>query len=405
MDESSKLHYPHVRVRGDYGERGRQYGEAAHDRVHFSLQAYERVFSHYAGWDWGQVCREAMRHIPAIETLEPGYLEELRGIAEGAGVEFEDILALNVRTEVMFSARARQAMKTSEAPAECSSFLFMPQVMANGHTLVGQNWDWLVHCYDTLVVLEVEQERKPDFVTVVEAGLLCKVAMNSSGLGLATNALVTADDRGEEGIPYHVVLRAIVDCDSVTDVLATVQKMTRSSSANYLVAHGDGVGVDIESAPGDFSRVYVLLPEHGVILHTNHFLSPRFDRTEISLWAMPDSAVRLARCGAALEGASRPFAVGDIQRMLADHADYPNGVCAHRDERDHPQEQGATIASVIMDLDERGLWLTDGNPCKMPWRRLDYGELLAKPSPLGRRSVTDAEDSDVEGVEYRKCSR
>jgi isopenicillin-N N-acyltransferase-like protein len=382
MSESPRAPFPHVRVRGDYRERGRQYGEQAHDRVQVSLAAYERVFAHYAGWDWSKVRREAARHVPAIEALESGYLEEMRGIAAGAGVEFEDILALNVRTEVMLAAKARQALGQANAPGECSSFFLMPQVTASGHTLLGQNWDWLAHCYDSVVVLEVAQQGKPDFVTVVEAGLLCKVALNSSGVGLATNTLVTADDRGEEGIPYHVVLRAIIDCDSLNEVLATVQRMVRSSSANYLVAHRDGVGINLETAAGDFTGVYFLLPERGVILHTNHFLSPRFERTEVSLWVMPDSAVRLARCRAALESARRPFELQDIRRMLSDHADYPNGVCAHPDERDHPQERGATIASLIMDLDEQRLWLADGNPCETPYRELDYSEFLAKGSPV-----------------------
>ena len=377
MQETRKSPLPHVRVRGDHRERGRQYGELTRDRVHLSLEAYERVFMHDAGWDWKRVRCEAMRHVAAIEALDVGYLEEMKGIAQGAQVEFEDILSLNVRTEVMFSARARQAL--GQSFAECSSFFLMPSVTANGHTIVGQNWDWLVHCVDTTVVLEVEQEERPNFVTVVEAGLLCKAAMNSAGLGLATNALVTGDDRGEEGIPYHVVLRAIIDCESVVDVISKVQRMTRSSSANYLVAHRDGVGVDLETAPGAFTRVYCLLPEQGVLLHTNHFLSPRFDGTDVSLWAMPDSAVRLLRCRSVLETAARPYAAESIERMLADHANYPNSVCCHPDDRDHPQEQGATVASLIMDLDEQKMWLADGNPCEVPYRELDYSQLLANP--------------------------
>ena len=32
----------------------------------------------------------------------------MRGIAEGAGVGFEDVLAINTRTEVMFAAKARE---------------------------------------------------------------------------------------------------------------------------------------------------------------------------------------------------------------------------------------------------------------------------------------------------------
>jgi isopenicillin-N N-acyltransferase-like protein len=53
--------FPRVRVTGSATERGRQYGEQARDRVRRSVGAYERVFRHYAGWDWSVVRREAAR--------------------------------------------------------------------------------------------------------------------------------------------------------------------------------------------------------------------------------------------------------------------------------------------------------------------------------------------------------
>ena len=130
---------------------------------------------------------------------------------------------------------------------------------------------------------------------MVEAGLLAKTGMNAAGLGLATNALVTDADVGAPGLPYHVLLRAVLDCETVTDALAVLQAGVRSSSANYLVAHAGGSALDIEAAPGDFTRLYPLLPEHGVLLHTNHFLSPALHPVDLSLWAMPSSAVRLQR--------------------------------------------------------------------------------------------------------------
>jgi isopenicillin-N N-acyltransferase like protein len=52
-------------------------------------------------------------------------------------------------------------------------------------------------------------------------------------------------------------------------------------------------------------------------------------------------------------------------------ADYPHSICAHPDPADHPCEQGATIASVLMDLNARHLWLARGNPCQVPHERLD----------------------------------
>lgn len=380
------LLYPHVRVEGGPRERGRQYGEQTRERVRLSLEAYAEVFAHYAGWDWKTVTSEARRFEPAIAGYDERYVEELRGIAEGADVPFEDVLALNVRTEVMFSAKARQAAAVS-GTHECSAFAILPSASADGHTLVGQNWDWLLHSFDTVVVLEARQDERPDFVTVVEAGLLAKTGFNSSGIGLATNALVTDRDVGEPEIPFHVVLRAILDAETISDALVAIQRRRRSSSANYLVAHDDGIAIDVEAAPGDFSRLNLLFPEDGVLLHTNHFLATPLDVKDVSLWAMPDSPFRLERIRTTVAAERGRLAPGTFQRLLADHVNYPLGVCCHPDPRLDLYDQGATVASVIMDLDARRMWLADGHPCTTPYRELDYAEFLSKPSPL-RAGVT-----------------
>ena len=377
---------PHVRVEGTSLQRGRQYGAAARDRVHRSVQEYRQVFAHYAGWDWQRVRREAARFEAPIADFRPAYLQEMRGIAEGAGLDLADVLAINVRTEVMFAATARQAplaaRRASRPPAECSAFAVVPAPSRPGAPVVGQNWDWLPHAAHTVVLLEVRQDEGPDFVTVVEAGLLAKTGMNAAGLGLATNALVTDEDIGAPGLPYHVLLRAVLDCETVTDALAVLQAGVRSSSANYLIAHASGSALDVEAAPGDFTRLYPLLPEAGVLLHTNHFLAPRIHPLDLSLWAMPSSAVRLQRLRAALTSRDTPAALDDLRLLLGDHADHPSGICAHPDPRAHRCDQGATIASVVMDLAARHLWYTRGNPCQAP-----YALFELTPAPQPRRST------------------
>jgi isopenicillin-N N-acyltransferase-like protein len=377
-----------VRVEGGARERGRQYGEQARDRIRLSVAAYGEVFEHWAGWGWPRVVEEARRYEGPIADYGGRYLEEIRGIAEGAGLPFEDVLAINVRTEVMFAARARQAAVLSDAgPGECSAFAVLPEASAAGTTLVGQNWDWLLHTFDTVVLLETVQEDGPDFVTAVEAGLLAKTGLNSSGIGLATNALVTDADRGEPGVPYHVVLRAILDAETIADALAAIQRARRSSSAGYLVAHEDGLAVCVEAAPGDFSRLFLLFPERGVLLHTNHFVSPSFDAKDVSRWAIPDSPFRLERLRSVVEAARPGLSVDTFANALGDHAGYPLAVCCHPDPRLDPLDQGATVVSVLMELDRRRLWVADGSPCSTPYRELDYSEFLSKPSPLRRERV------------------
>lgn len=383
-------HFPHVKVAGGAAERGRQYGQQARDRMHLSVSAYGRVFEHYAGWSWDKVRSEAARFAGPIAAFRPAYLEEMRGMAEGAGLDLLDVLAINVRTEVMFAAKAREAAGRP-VPAECSSFAVVPAPGRPGPTLIGQNWDWLPHCTDTVVVLEASQDTGPDYVTVVEAGLLAKTGMNSSGLGLAANALVTSADVGEPGVPFHLLLRAILDCENVSDALTALQSGPRSSSANYLIAHRDGVAIDVEAAPGDFSRLFFVYPgeDDGVVLHTNHFLSERFDGKDVSVWAMPDSPVRLQRLRAGVS-ASPDASLASFRSLLSDHANHPSGVCCHPDTRFDALDQGATVSSVLMDLDASRMWVSDGNPCEHPYRELDYAAFLAKPSPVGQAPAPPA---------------
>ncbi len=367
--------FPHVRVEGGPRERGRSYGEQARDRVRRSIDAYREVFAAYAGWDWAAVTDHARTYETPIERFDPVYLEEMRGIAEGAGVDEADVLAINVRTEVMFAAKAREA---GGQVGECSAFAVTPSRSADGHTLIGQNWDWLLHSADTVVVLGAQQPDRPDFVTVVEAGLLAKTGMNSSGIGLVTNALVSDADRGEPGVPYHVALRAILDAETISDAYAVLQRSSRSSSANYLIAHRDGQAVNIEGAPGDLHALFLTFPDDGLLLHTNHFVSGRLEGRDVGLWVTPDSPFRLDRLRAQT-GSAPSLSLKDFRQALADHANHPSGICCHPDERWDRLEQGETVASVLMDLDARRMWLAEGRPCTAPYSELDYSAFLAKP--------------------------
>ncbi|MBL7163776.1 MAG: peptidase C45 [Anaerolineales bacterium] len=367
----TKQHFPRIRVQGLPFERGRQYGQQAASRIQRNIEIYREMFAHYAGWDWPQATSHAQTFGPAIAAYRPHFLDEMRGIAEGAGVSYEDILALNVRTEIRNFAIAKSA------PGECSSFVVLPPATENNHTLIGQNWDWVVPVSDTVVVLEVEADDVPNFVTVVEAGLLAKTGMNAAGIGMTTNALHSdLESNAVPGIPYHVILRAILESGSFSDAIAAINGHVRASSANYTVAHRDGEAFNAETAPGDFSRAYISFPETNVYAHTNHYLCRDIDFRDVGVWHGPDSLVRHRRLSRFLRTHPDEFTVSDLQRALADHFDFPNSVCCHPDPRDPAQEHFQTVTSVIMDLKTATLWIAAGNPCEVGYTEIPYEDLL-----------------------------
>ncbi len=374
--------YPTIEVSGSARERGHQHGEAARERVRASIEGYKEVFDHYARWDWSRTRTEAARFRAPIEAYGREYAEEISGIAEGAAVDELDVIALNVRTEIMFAATARDVAGGPHLPAECSAFAALPPQTATGSVLLGENWDWIPHAAETTVIIEARRDRGPDYVTVVEAGLLAKFGMNSSGVGVVANALVSRGDRGHPAVPFHVLLRALFDAETISDALRALQRAERSSSGNYLIAHEDGVALDIEAAPGDHTQLFLHAPEDGLLLHTNHFTHDGFRDGAVSLVAMPDSPFRLQRLQALVDQAGRPLDAAFFREVLADHATFPLGICCHPDMRQPAPERSATLASVVMDLPSRRIWLAPGNPCVAPWTELDYSDRLRKPSPV-----------------------
>jgi len=59
--------------------------------------------------------------------------------------------------------------------------------------------------------------------------------------------------------------------------------------------------------------------------------------------------------------------VGDVQACLRDHDNFPDSVCRHVNPDDPPEEACITVVSVVMDLSERILWISDGAPCEHPY--------------------------------------
>ncbi|MFJ6566789.1 C45 family autoproteolytic acyltransferase/hydrolase [Streptomyces sp. NPDC091292] len=383
-----------VRTTGGARERGRQYGTAARQRILLSLENYERVYAKFAALDWGAATALAETFVPAIQEVDESLLDEVRGIAEGAGVSFDDVLALNLRTEILFSGKARKiaaagASRASAArtPLECTSFCDL----RGSEPVVGQNWDWIPFSHETVVVLEAAPDAGPRWVSVVEAGLLAKFGMNSAGLTVLTNALVTSLDVGSPGMPYHLLLRMLLGAGSVAAGEELLRTVTRSSSANYLLVGRDGkagdgeagdVGaVDLECRPGGPRDVSALrVRRGGLLVHANHFDSGdsafASAGTDHGPRVMPDTLFRRARATALAELMPVPSVAG-WHEVLSDHENYPDALCCHPNPREHPLEQGSTVASALIEPHRSTLRLTLGHPCTAPRVTYDYEEFFA----------------------------
>lgn len=364
---------PTIRISGDAAQRGRRYGELARTRIHAGREGYERNFAH-SGIAWDDAVEHAKRYADGIHRAAPSITTELEAIAAGAGLPFLDVLAMNCRTEIMWAREGRLAPQTTAPRGECTSFALDPTRTALGHTWLGQNWDWLAHAADSVVLLEVEPDDGPAFVTVVEAGLLAKTSLNAAGLGVAVNTLASTRDGQVDGLPFHVLLRLLTGCERAFDAVELLASHQRASSGHYLVGAAGGALVSIECEPGGVGGVHVRTPASGMLIHANHFLGA-ISGDDLAPIAMSDSYVRQQRLSDLLD-APQTATIESIGAALSDHTDAPGSICAHPDARVDESKRWSTLTSVIMDLDRRVLHLAEGNPCLTPRRELHFGELL-----------------------------
>ena len=104
--------FPLIDLAGSPRERGRTHGRAAADRLRRGIKMYSESLLK-GGVDWPELERRAEALVPMIDKFDPAYIEEMRGIAEGANEPFAGVVLMNARTEMVAAARRQQAFPSS----------------------------------------------------------------------------------------------------------------------------------------------------------------------------------------------------------------------------------------------------------------------------------------------------
>jgi len=346
-----------IQAQGTSYEIGQIHGTQAREQILISIKTYKDLFSYYANVDWETARSRALSFVEPIKAFDADLLEEMRGVAAGAGVEFEDILILNVRSEILF-------MK-GNAPAEgCTAIGIVPELTKENRLLHAQTWDWIPAQEPAMIVLRITQMNKPKILMLTEAGIIGKIGLNSEGIGITLNAMSVP--REAKGVPLHIVLRGMLNSYNMVRAMETIIKHKCASAANIMVSSRDGEVLDLEIAGPDYD---VLYPDDGICVHTNHFLSERlksvyYDKNRDSAIS---THVRLGRVRRKLRSMGSQITMENIHSIMCDHAGFPEAICYHPNINVPVSERGATVASMIMDTSLGTMYASVGRPCESPY--------------------------------------
>lgn len=363
--------FPLIDLSGSPEARGQAYGAAAADRVRKSISHYGAQLA-AGGLSAQRVRAMAMEFLPTIERFEPAYVQEMRGIAQGANVQLADIVLINCRTEVL------QLAKRAPAPADkdgCTGAIILPEASADGTLLHGQNWDWKSECAETGVVLRIHRDDGPDVLTFVEAGGLSRCGLNGAGIAITANYLESDRDYREQGIPLSLLRRRALEQSQVALAFQTLYATPKSASNNLMLSHASGFGVDIECAPDESFCIH---PEAGVLVHANHWQSPvaLSKLKDTGLPNVPDSLYRDRRVRAALMARHPGITLDDLRAALFDDWQSPWSVC-----RPPRMNLGGNLsATVAMILMRPGAGVMEIAP--LPALNREFTRYELNPAPL-----------------------
>jgi len=353
----------HVSRGRDPRARGLGFGHAHADAVEETAAHYLKAFA-ARGFDLDEVRRRGHGLGERLRVELPEIFEEIRGIADGAEIDRDVLLAVNARTELLGGA------------AECSLIGVLPE-RSGGPTILAQNWDWHPPLAASCVLWHVEQGDGRWLTTVTEAGMLAKAGLNDRGLAVGLNRLQTTADSGRiDGIPIHLMLRlALQDCDDLAAVGALVRGGGASASSCISVAQAATEDRAAEMACFEISPlgVHEVRPEAGVILHTNHFIAPFAGTVDINERDLPDTVERLEELRETVRDVPGQVDEDLVKAALSSHQGGPCGVCRHPLPGEDNETE--TLFSIVMRLEERSLDVAEGAPCDAPFE--SFAELTA----------------------------
>ncbi|KAK5087172.1 hypothetical protein LTR05_004343 [Lithohypha guttulata] len=328
----------HVSCSGSPYEIGRQHGEQASSQVYGSIAFYDDYFKRKTGKSWPEVQEVAKQFLPYLTSTWPSYLEEVRGIADGAGVPFESILALNVRTEIGFGM----------LNDGCTAFAWKTKTAS----FIAQNWDWEGQQKDNIMCVRVVQKDKPTIHMMTEAGIIGKIGMNSAGVGVTLNA-IAAKGVSFDKLPCHFALRIVLESTSLQEAKQKLNKAGLASACHITVADAETGSIGFENTAVDQIELHM---KDGLNMHTNHITVQRPGVEDKGMLA--DSPFRLERIEELLKSAGPEPSMQQLRDILKDDKNSPCAINRSPTEKATIQ----TLFSIVMDLQNRCAVVKMGRP-------------------------------------------
>ncbi|MCC6177892.1 MAG: hypothetical protein IT305_21540 [Chloroflexi bacterium] len=306
-----------VELSGGPYERGQQHGLALAERIREMRDRLYGDIIFAKGRALGAMFAGVLYGILArMHPFIPRELrEEMRGVADGAKVQYRDILLINCFDDVLHALiqlnpvltplMNHRFVKPVLGFFACSSFVLTGSRTITGAPIHGRNLDYLIGdgfvdpdgivpkvLRDNLTVFVVQPARGRPFASVAWPGFVGSVTtLNADGVSLACLTSTVARERAD-GTPLILLYRLMAQYGRSLDEAEWLLRGARRTIGNNLTV----ATADDEARLFEFTmdQIAAIRPKRGLIAATNHFQEPSMTEAQIG-WVVPNSELRLSR--------------------------------------------------------------------------------------------------------------
>jgi isopenicillin-N N-acyltransferase-like protein len=262
-----------LELQGTHYEKGKAHGQTLKPEIQELIKRWkaniEKSFSVPAE-AYIRKLLEASDFEPAIERWTPGLLDEVHGIADGAGIDFQTMYAYQLIDETWVMSDDLDLSKCTTIGAG---------KRGNTPAFVAQNLDIPSFYHGFQAVLRIHgSEGEPDALVFTIPGIVAANGLNDRSIGVCVNA-VTQLAYSVKGLPVDFVIRGILRQKTYADAVRFLKEIQPAAPQNYVLG-GPDVVVSLERSA---ARIVEFLPfkDAEFTYHTNHpvvndDLNPRF---------------------------------------------------------------------------------------------------------------------------------
>jgi len=220
-------------LEGSAFQRGCTYGTTFSDAITLNLTKWKAYIKARHGIDASEfisACLSATNFMSCASQYCPDLLEEVRGIAEGSGHDFNTLFCFQLLPEEwMFDPM----VDTSE---RCS----IVGVKHKEKTIMGQNIDMSKFYSGSQTLLHVKEENGDECYSITSAGLLILCGVNKYGIALCASTLAQLRYR-RIGLPATFVVRLILRCKTLEEVGLLISRIPHVTGMAYCIASPVGL--------------------------------------------------------------------------------------------------------------------------------------------------------------------